>query len=354
MNSALGIEETARHLISEETPLQTVMEESQRLTARHFSSQQNNSHTETNGKHWRMQLYAPIYVSSFCVNQCLYCGFRAPHSIQRKHLSVEETVGESQYLLQRGFKSQLIVAGESPKVSSAYLAEIMRRLRSMQVVPSIEVAPASVEQYAEIVAGGCRGITLFQETFDRTLYAKYHPAGPKSDYEWRVRALERAAEAGMPRIGYGVLLGLAEPRRELIAMMEHAAKLTAKYPDRIFAFSLPRIHEGPNGFAIPYQVSDELFVRMYCALRIIFPKAELVLSTRETPELRNQLASLCITQISAESSTEPGGYAINASQNSCAAKQSDDNFHGQFLVADCRSAQEIADWLTQYGHDVRW
>ncbi|MDR1383469.1 MAG: radical SAM protein [Planctomycetaceae bacterium] len=352
MNFALSIEKNARHLLNEETPLQTVMEEAQRLTAQHFSL--HSSCGGTKGRHWRMQLYVPIYVSSFCVNQCLYCGFRSPHSIQRKHLSVEETVGESQYLLQRGFKSQLIVAGESPKVSSTYLAEIIRHLRLIDVVPSIEVAPMSVEQYEEIVAGGCHGITLFQETFDRTLYAKYHPAGPKSSYEWRVHALERAAEAGMPRIGYGVLLGLAEPQRELITMMEHAAKMTAKYPDRTFAFSLPRIHEGPTGFAIPYQVTDELFVRMYCALRIVFPKAELVLSTRETPELRNRLASLCITQISAESSTEPGGYVLNTQKKSDSAKQSGGNFNGQFLITDNRSAEEIADWLTQYGHDVQW
>jgi len=361
MNYVSNIEKTARHFLKQETPLQNVIEEAKLLTMQHFSLQNAENFTEkTDHGGWRVQLFAPIYVSNFCVNQCLYCGFRSPQAIHRRFLSVEETVCESQYLLKRGFKSQLIVAGESPKVSPSYLAEIMRRLSEMQVVPSIEVAPASVEDYAEIAAGGCCGVTMFQETFDRTLYAKYHPAGPKADYEWRVHALERAAEAGMPRIGYGILLGLAEPQQELVTMMEHAADLAAKFPDRTLAFSLPRIHEGPRGFTIPFHVSDELFVRMYCVLRIIFPQAELVLSTRETPELRNQLASICITQISAESSTEPGGYTLNSPKKFDKPKTFNNenspanDFNGQFFITDHRSAEEVADWLTRFGHDVMW
>ena len=357
-----NIEETVLTLLDDATPLETVITHAKSLTKQHFSG--NNNSCE-NVMFWRMRLYAPIYVSSHCVNHCLYCGFRVPRTIDRRHLSVEDVVAESRYLLERGFKSQLIVAGESPNVSPAYLAEIMHRLRELQIVPSIEVAPMSVEGYAETIAAGCHGITLFQETFDRELYARYHPKGPKSDYEWRVRAIERAAMAGMPRLGYGVLLGLAEPKQELLAMIRHAAAVQMQYPDRILAFSLPRIHEGPDGFVIPHRVPDELFFRMYCVLRIVFPEADLVLSTRETPELRNRLAASCITQMSAESSTEPGGYALIQTKSEHVSPTTTNNsavtdcgtsapFQGQFLTTDNRSGTEVAHWLTQNGHQVIW
>ena len=341
------IENDILTLLDDRTPFSSVLARAESLTRENFATKRNFD--ERDAGYWRMQLYAPIYVSSYCVNQCLYCGFRAPCAIDRRHLSVDEVVAESRCLLERGFKNQLIVAGETPKVSPAYLAEIMRRLRELGAVPSVEVAPMSVESYAEIIKAGCRAITLFQETFDRKLYAVYHPKGPKSDYQWRVNTIERAAEAGMPRLGFGVLLGLAEPKQELVAMIRQAHAIQEKYPDRVLAFSLPRIHEGPDGFDIPYHVSDELFIRMYCVLRIIFPKAELVLSTRETAELRNRLASTCITQMSAESSTEPGGYAQTAT-----SAETESTFNGQFLITDSRPVKEVAQWLTQNGHDVRW
>ena len=347
----MNIEQIVYDLLDETTPLESVLERAKAATLAHFAADLGTPKNH----YWRMQLYAPIYVSSYCVNQCLYCGFRAPCAIKRRHLTVDETLAESRYLLRRGFKSQLIVAGENPRVSSSYLAEIMRGLRDMGAVPSIEVAPLSVEAYAETVEAGCHGITLFQETFDRELYTKYHPTGPKSDYNWRVNAIERAAQAGMPRLGYGVLLGLAEPKRELLEMIRQAQAIQDKYPDRTIAFSLPRIHEGPNAFQIPFLVSDELFVRMYCALRILFPKSELVLSTREKAELRNRLASTCITQMSAESSTEPGGYSL--SDQATPPPQTDEQsptFHGQFQTTDNRSVEEVADWLKQNGHHVQW
>lgn len=351
MKTERDTENVVLTLLDDRTPLAAVLERAKSSTRENFATKHDRNGCDTN--YWRMRLYAPIYVSSYCVNQCLYCGFRAPCAIERRHLTVDEVVGESRYLLERGFKNQLIVAGESPKVSPAYLAEIMRRLRDLDVLPSIEVAPMSVEGYGEIIEAGCHGITLFQETFDRELYARYHPKGPKADYQWRVDAIERAAKAGMPRLGYGILLGLAEPKRELVTMIRHAMTVRDKYPDRVLAFSLPRIHEGPEGFVIPYHVPDELFVRMYCALRIVFPDAELVLSTRETAELRNRLASTCITQMSAESSTEPGGYALATTDLSTSEKEPA-AFNGQFPITDSRSVEEVAQWLTQNGHDVRW
>jgi 2-iminoacetate synthase len=160
-----------------------------------------------------------------------------------------------------------------------------------------------------------------------------------------LEGLERAAEAGFGGLGLGFLLGLADPREDLLALMRHAAYLQGRFPDRPLAFGLPRIHDAPPGFQPPYSVDDETFVRLYCALRIGFPRAELVLSTREVPDLRNRLAVTCITQISAGSSTAPGGYEHRDAEPECP---------GQFPVHDQRSPAEVAQWLANHGLAVAW
>jgi 2-iminoacetate synthase len=158
-----------------------------------------------------------------------------------------------------------------------------------------------------------------------------------------LEGLERAAEAGARRLGLGILLGLADPREDLAAMARHAAYLVARFPECRIAFSLPRIHQSPAGFTPPYAIDDETLVRMYCALRLTFPHATLVLSTRESAALRNRLADICITQLSAGSSTQPGGYA------------DDDRPCGQqFPVTDRRTPEEVAGWLHAAGFAVSW
>ena len=147
----------------------------------------------------------------------------------------------------------------------------------------------------------------------------------------------------MPRLGLGILLGLADVRDDLLSMMRHAAYLKDRFPDRTLAFSLPRIHEAPDEFEIRYPVSDDQLIRLYCVLRIAFPEAELVLSTREPVELRNRLARICITQMSAGSSTAPGGYQAGG-----------EAIGEQFPVIDGRSPSEVADWLDAEGFRVCW
>jgi 2-iminoacetate synthase len=186
-------------------------------------------------------------------------------------------------------------------------------------------------------------VTLYQETYDEQLYAKYHVRGPKASYHWRLEGHDRAAEAGFMRLGLGILLGLADPSTDLLAMMRHGFYLAARFPDRTLAFSLPRIHEAPEDFHIPHPVSDDQLVRFYAVLRVVFPEAVLVLSTRESAELRNRLARICITQMSAGSSTSPGGY-----------QGEDDGAGEQFPVADERSPDEVADWLRREGFQVCW
>jgi 2-iminoacetate synthase len=291
-----------------------------------------------------MLLYAPLYVSSQCVNYCLYCGFRYPLDILRKQLTVEEAVEQAGILRERGFRHLLVVGGDFPsRTTPAYYREIITALVREGLEPGIEIAPQTTAAYAELVTAGVCGLTLYQETYDEELYARYHMRGPKSSYHWRLESHDRAAEAGMPRLGFGILLGLAEPRADLTAMMRHAAYLVERFPDRRLAFSLPRIHEAPKEFQIPYPVSDDDLIRLYCALRIAYPEATLVLSTREAAELRNRLARICITQMSAGSCTSPGGY-----------RPGDEPTGEQFPVADHRSPAEVAAWLRSEGFEVHW
>jgi 2-iminoacetate synthase len=313
-----------------------------RLTKENFGVFDPNESAEVAKR--RMLLYAPLYVSSECVNYCRYCGFRYPQDIVRKHLTADQAVAQARILRERGFRHLLVVGGDFPsRTTTDYYGEIIRALVREEIDPGIEIAPQSVGSYAQLVAAGVCGLTLYQETYDEQLYSEYHIRGPKSSYHWRLESHDRAAEAGMPRLGLGVLLGLADARDDVLAMMRHAAYLMDRFPDRKVAFSLPRIHQAPEGFQVPHPVSDEQLIRLYCALRIAFPEAELVLSTREPIQLRNRLAKISITQMSAGSSTAPGGY------------QSGDEHTGtQFPVADQRTSAEVVAWLRRNRLCVCW
>ncbi|MCS7238599.1 MAG: radical SAM protein [Thermoguttaceae bacterium] len=294
----------------------------------------------------RMFMYAPLYLSSFCVNYCAYCGFRFPEPIERRHLTRGEARQEAEALRQLGFRHILLVTGDYPQlVSPHYLAEIASDLCQLGIHPGVEIAPLDTDGYETLVRAGVRSITLYQETYDLGRYEKYHPRGPKSSFLWRLEGLDRAAEAGMRRLGLGILLGLGEPQTELVQLMRHGVYLERRFPGRRIAFSLPRIHEAPSDFAIPHPVDDETFIRLYCALRIAFPRAELVLSTRERPELRDYLARVCITQMSAGSSTAPGGYTSPAEVTGLGK---------QFPVHDSRPAPEVFRSLEEAGFHLVW
>ena len=315
--------------------LDGLAERAAEVTAAEFGSPGASAASAVHSR--RMLLYAPIYLSNYCVNHCVYCGFNYARSIERRHLDVEEAAREAEVLLARGLRHHLILAGEFPRLDTTdYFVAVIRRLVAMGIRPSVEIAPQSTSSYAAMVAAGACGVTLYQETYDPLLFAQYHPRGPKASYDWRLEGLDRAADAGMGRLGLGVLLGLADPREDVLAMMRHADYLVRRFPDRTLAFSLPRIHEPPGSFAPPYLVDDETFVRLYCALRLAFPKAELVLSTRESVAMRNRLAAICITQLSAGSCTAPGGYAQRPAAE-------------QFPVHDQRTVAEVLAWLRDAG-----
>jgi 2-iminoacetate synthase len=321
------------------TPLEDIENEAQIVTDRHFAALDAPSHRS-------MLLYAPLYLSNHCINHCLYCGFRYPNPMEREQLDLTDALAEADVLAGRGFRHLLLVAGEYPRlISVAYLAPIIRALSDRGFAVAVEIAPQSTLDYVRLRDAGTLGVTLYQETYDPDLYSVYHPKGTKAWYDWRLEGPERAAEAGIRRIGLGILLGLGDPLDDFRTLLAHGLYLLDRFPELRLSFSLPRIHDAPEGFTAPQRVDDETFIRLYCALRIAVPSANLVLSTREPAALRDRLARTCITQMSAGSSTAPGGYRQNSAE------------HGdrqQFPVFDQRTAAQVAGHLARSGFLVVW
>lgn len=326
-------------------PLEEIEREAAVLTRRHFRCSSPNTNSQSSSR-WRMRLYAPLYLSNYCVNHCLYCAFRFPNELDRVHLTLDEAIAEAELLRSRGHQHLLVVAGDFPKLTSTdYLSTIVRELVRRGFSVAVEVAAQSTVSYSKLVGAGAYGVTLYQETYQEELYARFHRRGPKIWFDWRLEAPERAAEAGMKRLGLGILLGLADPSHDVRCLIRHGQYLLQRFPAVKLAFSLPRIHEAPDGFKSGIVVDDETFIRLYCALRFSFPTAELVLSTREPPSLRNQLARVCITQMSAGSCTAPGGYTRGETAS---------NSRDQFPIFDHRTPAQMALELEQSGFDLRW
>ena len=321
-------------------PIARVEDEARTVTGQFFSA------PAAGGARRTMVLYAPLYVSNHCINHCLYCGFRYPQAMTREQLDVDQAVAEAAVLGQRGFRHLLVVAGEHPHlVTVDYLGGISSALARQGYAVGIEVAPQGTLAYERLHEAGVSSVTLYQETYDEVLYARFHPKGTKAWYDWRLEGPERAAEAGIERLGLGVLLGLGDPAAELRALIAHGRYLLGRFPGVSLSFGLPRIREAPEGFSPPRPVDEEMLIRIACALRVAFPAAHLVLSTRESPALRDRLAGVCITQMSAGSSTAPGGYTT-AHEASCDRQQ--------LPVFDRRTPAEVVSHLADRGFEVRW
>ena len=325
-----------------------------------------------------IRLFAPLYLSNECVNQCQYCGFSRDNPILRVTLSVEEVLREARALRAQGFRNLLLVAGEHPKfVSRGYLAECVRALH--QEVPSLalEVGPMETEAYRPIVEAGADGLVVYQETYDREVYAQMHTAGPKRGFDWRLETPERAYAAGFRRLGIGALHGLSDWRREAICLAAHAEYLLKKCWKAQLTISLPRLRPCAGEFQPLTRMSDRELAQLVCALRLFLPDAGLVLSTREPARVRDGLIPLGITLMSAGSHTEPGGYtgagrenvhrtergrivelAAGASEwatgTSLPARGNATRATGQFDIADERSPQEVAERIRRLGYEPVW
>ena len=302
--------------------------------------------TASGGSKRTIFLYTPLYLSNHCVNFCDYCWFRYPQPLQRSHLDLAQVLEQAQVLRDRGMRHLLLVAGDYPKlVTPDYLSDIISALVERDCSVAVEIAPQSTECYSRLAEAGACGVTLYQETYNEPLYVRVHSRGTKSSFDWRLEGLDRAAEAGMRHLGMGVLLGLGDPMKELACTIRHGRYLQKRFPGIRLSFGLPRLHDVPTGFEVSHQVDDTTFALLYCLLRIAFPTAHLVLSTRETESLRHALSGECITQISAGSSTSPGGYT----QSEAEKQQSE-----QFPISDERSPAEVARQLEGDGFQVQW
>ena len=256
-----------------------------------------------------MRLFAPLYLSNECINNCQYCGFSRDNPILRVTLAPEEVRREARALLEQGFRNILLVAGEHPKfVSGDYMAQCIGLLHEEVPSLSLEVGPMETEEYRPLVRAGAEGLVVYQETYDRSIYAAMHTAGPKRNFEWRMETPERAYAAGFRRLGIGALYGLGDWRFEAISLAAHAAYLLRNCWKAQLTISLPRLRPCAGEFQPLTHLSDRELVQLVCAFRLMFPDVGLVLSTRETPKLRNGLIPLGITLMSAGSHTEPGGY----------------------------------------------
>lgn len=290
-----------------------------------------------------IQLYAPLYLSNECVDTCTYCGFSRMNEIPRKTLTVNEVVAETDFLISEGFRHVLYVAGEHPvHVSPDYLEEVIRRVRPRLSSISIEVAPFDEKVYRRLIEAGLEGVVLYQETYDPQRYAAVHLAGPKKSYERRLASAEEAAKAGIRQLGMGILLGLADWRRDAASLVEHLRRLRKRYWQTEFTISLPRLRPCASDFNPPHPVSDHEFLQLIAALRLALPDVGLVLSTRESPELRDRLIGLGVTRMSAGSRTEPGGYLHP------------DQTLKQFEIEDRRSPEEVARAIRKKGYEPVW
>lgn len=288
-------------------------------------------------------LYAPLYISNLCTNGCRYCGFSASNQVPRRTLTLDEVWTEAKVLYDLGFRHILLVTGESPKaVDNDYLAACVRRIQPLFSSISIEVYPMETEGYRQMVEAGVDGLTVYQETYDRALYKEMHPFGKKRDYDFRLLTPERGGAAGLRRIGLGFLLGLGEFRGEAFFLGLHALHLSRHYWRTQVSVSFPRIRPADGGFQPLHPVSDRDFVQLLCTLRLLLPDAGLVLSTRESAALRNNLLPLGITQMSAGSCTAPGGYADK------------DLSTQQFAIDDDRSPEEVCRLIRASGYEAVW
>ncbi|HVE74044.1 MAG TPA: 2-iminoacetate synthase ThiH [Mycobacteriales bacterium] len=291
-----------------------------------------------------VRLFAPLYVSNACLSSCTYCGFSKGLDVVRRTLDVDEVEREARALTDRGFRHLLLVAGEHRiEVSQDYLIACVARLRPFVPSLTIETQTWSDDTYAALVAAGLEGVVHYQETYDRACYASTHLAGWKRDFDRRLTSTERAAEAGVRRLGIGALLGLAPSwRADVLAVATHAVWLQREYWRTEVTVALPRIKASASGFQPVVEVSDADYVQALAALRLAAPEAGIVLSTREPAALRDGLVRIAVTSMSAGSSTEPGGYLQPGRAQE------------QFAVSDERSAAEVAAMLDAAGYEPVW
>ena len=295
----------------------------------------------------RIVMFAPLYVSDYCVNRCAYCSFNCGHDYQRRILTMDEVREEVRILEAMGHKRIALEAGEDDKRCPIdYILECLKTIYAMKNDngeirrANVNIAATTVENYKKLKDAGIGTYILFQETYHQPTYEKVHISGPKKDYNYHLTAFDRAMEAGVDDVGGGVLFGLYEPKFEVMALMLHNEHLEDKFGVGFHTISVPRIRpaKGMNIADFPNLVDDELFERLVAIIRIAVPFTGMILSTRENAQMRNKLLKCGVSQLSAGSRTEVGGYSAQNEESS------------QFELNDERSALSIIYDLVKAGY----
>ena len=298
----------------------------------------------------RLVLFAPLYISNRCSNECTYCAFRATNtSLTRRTLTQEEIAEETRILIRQGHKRILAVSGEAlPQQGFQYILDSIATIYATKVGPgeirrvNVNLAPQTVERFRQLKDAGIGTFQLFQETYHRPTYAAVHLKGSKRDYDWRTTSFDRAMEAGIDDVGIGVLFGLYDWRFEILAMMQHIHHLEQKFGVGPHTISFPRMEPAVGSDIAsrpPHPVSDADFLKMIAIMRLAVPYTGMIISTREGATVRRETLEVGISQISAGSRTDPGGY-----------KDGEGNPNGsQFQLGDHRSVDEVVRDVVSLG-----
>ncbi len=290
-----------------------------------------------------IQMYIPMYLSNECNNVCTYCGFSFGNKLPRITLTDEEILNEVTVIKEMGYDHILLVTGEdNMKVGVDYIAHAIEIIRPHFAHISLEVQPMEKEEYEKLIPFGLNTVLVYQETYHEKNYKTYHPKGRKSNFNFRLETADRLGEAGIHKIGLGVLLGLEDWRADSFFTALHLQYLNKTYWQTKYSVSFPRLRPAEGDFEPKYPMSEKELVQLICAFRIFDENVELSLSTRESPAFRDKIFELGITSMSAGSKTEPGGYASN------------NHALEQFHISDERTPAEVADVIRARGFEVVW
>ena len=299
----------------------------------------------------RLVFFAPLYISNRCANECTYCAFRATNTeLTRRTLTQSEIAEETRILIRQGHKRVLVVAGEAlPPRGFQYIIDTINTIYDTRLGPgeirrvNVNLAPQSVERFKLLKDAGIGTFQLFQETYHRPTYASVHLKGKKRDYDWRATAFDRAMEAGIDDVGMGLLFGLYDWRFEVLSLMQHIRHLEETFGVGPHTISFPRMEPAVGSDIAsrpPHAVSDADFVKLIAIMRLAVPYTGMIMSTRETAEVRRQTFAVGISQISAGSRTDPGGY-----------KDGEGDPNGsQFQLGDHRSVEEVVTDVVSLGY----
>lgn len=290
-----------------------------------------------------IQMYVPLYLSNECSNICTYCGFSYDNKVKRKTLSPIEIMQEVAVIKAMGYEHVLLVTGEdNVNVHVDYFKKVLELIRPHFAHISMEVQPMDLEDYEQLTPYGLNTVLVYQETYHKEDYKKHHPKGKKSNFKYRVETPDRLGKAGIHKMGLGVLIGLEDWRTDCFFTALHLNYLEKNYWQTKYSLSFPRLRPFSGGLEPKVEMNDRELVQLICAYRIFNEEVELSISTRESPNFRNNIIKLGVTAMSAGSKTNPGGYSVEPESLE------------QFEISDERSPAEIAKVIAAQGYEPVW